>query len=84
MDQRKTFASLQELLAILRPLFQQGETASFLVDDEGITRIEGMITAVDEQKETGETVITLDHAANFLLKQIIAVNGQFRSDYSEC
>lgn len=84
MDQRKTFGSLQDLMAILQPLFQQREMASFLVDAEGITRIEGIITAVEEQKEPGETVITLKHGDKFLLKQIIAVNGLFRADYAEC
>jgi hypothetical protein len=84
MDQRKTFDSLQNLKDILHYLFQQKETASLLVDSKGITRMEGIITAIEEQQDLSNTSITLNHADKILLNQIIAVNGQFRSDYSEC
>jgi hypothetical protein len=84
MDQRKTFGSLQNLKDILHYLFQQKETASLLVDSKGITRMEGIITAIEEQQDLSNTSITLNHADKILLNQIIAVNGQFRSDYSEC
>ena len=84
MDQRLTFDNLQKLKTILQDLFQQQQTASFLLDSEGLTRMEGLITSIDEQPDLSSTAITLDQKNRILLKQVIAVNGQFRSDYSEC
>jgi hypothetical protein len=84
MDQRETFDSLQKLKTILCSLNQQGETASLLVDSDGLTRMEGHIASIKEKADLGSTVITLEHGEWIYLNQIIAVNGQFRSDYSEC
>jgi hypothetical protein len=84
MDQRETFDSLQKLKTILCGLYQQGERASLLVDSDGLTRMEGRIASVKEMADLGSTVITLEQGEWIYLKQIIAVNGQFRSDYSEC
>lgn len=84
MDQRQTFDSLQKLKTLLQDLYQQQEKAAFLLDQEGLTRMEGRITAIEEQSSPGLTTIVLDQGNQFLLKQVIAVNGQFRSDYSEC
>jgi hypothetical protein len=84
MDQRETFDSLQKLKAVLQGLQQQREKASFLLDDEGLTRTEGIIASIEEKPDLGSTGVVLDHGETIVLKQIIAVNGQFRSDYSEC
>jgi hypothetical protein len=46
--------------------------------------MEGHIASIKEKADLGSTVITLEHGEWIYLNQIIAVNGQFRSDYSEC
>ena len=46
--------------------------------------MDGVVTFIDEQPDLNLTTITINHINKILLKQIIAVNGQFRSDYSEC
>jgi len=82
MDKRETFGSPQKLLAILNNLQQQ--QVSLLVDDNGLTRMEGTITAIEEESNAANAVVTINGADKILLRQIIAVNGVFRSDYSEC
>lgn len=82
MDKRETFGSPQKLLAILNNLQQQ--QVSLLVDDNGLTRMEGTITAIEEESNAANAVVTINGADRILLRQIIAVNGVFRSDYSEC
>lgn len=84
MDKRETFGSLEKLKAILDKLRQEQEKASLLLDQEGLTRMEGFISSIDDQPDLSTTVVTLNGDAKILLRQIVAVNGQFRSDYSEC
>lgn len=84
MDKRETFDDLQKLKTILNTLLQQQAKASFLIDNNGLTRIEGVITAIEEQPDLNFAAITINHTDKILLKQIIAVNGQFCSNYSEC
>ena len=72
------------LKTILLQLQQQNAVASLLVDEDGLTRREGVITNVEESNDLAATRITLDQTTNITLMQIIAVNGLFRSDYSEC
>jgi len=84
MDQRQTFSNVQQLLAVVAQIFEQQQTASLLIDKEGLTRIEGNITSIDHNDCINETVITIDDSTPVLLKEIIGVNGLFRPDYSEC
>jgi hypothetical protein len=84
MDQRATFESLSELLSIVSDLFVQKQHASFLVDINGLTRMEGKVSFINQQKDVSKTTITIDDISEVRIDQIIAVNGLFRSDYSEC
>lgn len=84
MDKRETFDDLQKLKAFLKTLWQQQSKASFLIDDNGLIRIDGVVSFIDEQADLNFAIVTIDGDNNILLKQIIAVNGQFRSDYTEC
>ena len=84
MDQRQVFNNNQELLSIIRSISDQGLKASLLVDKEGLTRVEGSITSINEQEATEHTSIVIDDSYNCVLKEIIGINGIFRSDYSEC
>jgi transcriptional regulator of heat shock response len=84
MDQRETFNDLQKLKDILNKLYQEQDIVSLLLDQEGLTRMEGFITSIEEQTDPGNTLVILNDTERFLLRQVIAVNGQFRSDYSEC
>jgi hypothetical protein len=84
MDQRATFESLSQLLSIVSDLFVQKQNASFLVDINGLTRIEGKISFIKQEKDVSKTTITIDNRSEITIDKIVAVNGLFRSDYSEC
>ena len=47
--------------------------------------MEGLITKVEENNNNiGETMIHLRPSNYIVLDEVIAINGVFRSDYSEC
>lgn len=84
MDQRDTFKDYQQLCSIFLNLQQQKQKTSLLIDDNGLTRIEGEITDVVTDAEITKSLIIVDNKDSIPLEKIIAVNGLFRADYSEC
>lgn len=84
MDQRQVFNDDQELLSFVILISNEKRKASLLVDKEGLTRVEGVITSVNEGNEIENISINIDNRETVLLKQIVGINGLFRSDYSEC
>jgi len=84
MDQRITFKDYQQLLSIFLNLQQQQQQAALLIDDEVLTKIEGKITGIQQNDDIGKSAITIDNKGHINLEQVIAVNGLFRDDYSEC
>ncbi len=84
MDQRQTFSNNHELIASIEALQRDAAKASLLIDIDGLERLEGMITGITQNDDPSETVITIDGKQEVKLDNVIAVNGVFRSDYSEC
>ena len=84
MDQRNTFKDLSQLLSLVSALKDNKENASFIIDRDGLSRMEGIITAVEENAIINKTSVHLNPSNIVFLDQVIAVNGIFRSDYSEC
>lgn len=84
MDRRTTFKDDEELITFLSALQEENKKVSLLVDDEGIGRMEGRIVSIAKNKDIPNSSFTLDDNTQLLIKQVIAVNGNFRSDYSEC
>jgi hypothetical protein len=84
MDQRQTFMNAHQLFSFVQQIFQQKQHAALLIDKEGLTRAEGMITSINLHDNIDETSIMIDDNVLVLIKEIIGINGLFRSDYSEC
>lgn len=85
MDQRQTFGTSEELKAILANPGQSPAKVSLLLDRDGLTRLEGTIESMDENNPYPEILInTGNQTIRVYLREIIAVNGIFRSDYTEC
>ena len=84
MDKRETFKDYQQLLSIFSNLQQQQQKAALLIDDGGLTRMEGAVTHIERSNDAGKSIITIDNKDSISLEQVIAVNGLFRDDYSEC
>ncbi len=83
MDERITFKDERQLLSIFLDLEQEQQQASLLIDDEGLTRLEGKINRIEQAENMGKTKILIDNNEPIDLAQVIAVNGLFRDDYSE-
>ena len=84
MDKRQTFINSYELFSFVQQIFQQKQHAALLIDKEGLTRIEGTITCINQHDDVNKTKIVIDDSFPVLIKEIIGINGLFRSDYSEC
>ena len=84
MDQRQTFKDSDQLFSFISQVFQLQQHASLLVDKDGLERIEGVITSIEPHIDVSETTIMIDDTTPVLIKEIIGINGLFRSDYSEC
>ena len=82
MDSRQTLNTNETFAALLRKILEADEKAHLLVDDNGITRMEGFIKTVSTN--TNAPFMILENGTTIPLHTIIAVNGVFRPDYSEC
>jgi hypothetical protein len=84
MDQRQTFANLGELREILNQLYEEHTPVALLADQEGLFRTSGNIAAPINETSLEDALLKLDNGSALKLNQIVAVNGIFHSDYSEC
>jgi hypothetical protein len=84
MDQRQTFKDSDQLFSFITEIFQQQQHASLLIDKDGLERAEGKITSIDPNNDVDKTIILINDTTPVLIKEIIGINGLFRSDYSEC
>ena len=66
----------------IKSLYEKRETVHILYDDNGITRANGLIEEVSEQDDS--TYFVLDDGTDIYIQTVIAVNGIFSADYSEC
>lgn len=81
MDKRETFENIAALKKILMVLVEKKQKADFLIGETGLVRLSGVISEI---KEADENFIIVNEKEKVNLKDIIAVNGIFHSDYSEC
>jgi len=84
MDIRQTFSSEHELMEMLADLKAKQRDVALLVDRDGLSRAAGKITALAADNLTNSVTVSLNNDNTYELTEIIAVNGIFRSDYSEC
>jgi len=84
MDLRETFANDEQLYEFLSELFNNKQKVSLIIDNNGLTRLEGEITSLVKQEIRKKSLLTINKEKPVKLEQVVAVNGIFRSDYSEC
>ncbi|MBS1949348.1 MAG: hypothetical protein JST47_16435 [Bacteroidetes bacterium] len=82
MDQRQTLKINERIIDLLRPIMQNNEIARMLYDDSGIVRAEGRLATIDEHDV--KPYIILSTGQKIFIDSIIAVNGIFKNDYTEC
>jgi hypothetical protein len=63
-------------------LYNNKQQAGVLYEDNGVTRANGLITAMYEKD--GFQWMRLNEDLEIRIDKLYAVNGRFASDYSEC
>ena len=81
-DIRETLPAKGNFYEIILSLYEKKEPANIMYDDNGLTRTNGYIKKLSERTEC--PCLELDNGLQININSIIAVNGIFASDYSEC
>jgi hypothetical protein len=81
-DVRETLPVKASFFDMVKSLYQKQETIHVLYDENGITRANGVIAQLCEQDD--RSYFVLDNGTQIYIKTLVAVNGIFASDYSEC
>lgn len=81
-DVRETLSVAETFYNIILSLYEKKEPANILYDDKGITRASGNIKELSEQIKSAYLI--LDNGTRINMSSIVAVNGTFAPDYSEC
>lgn len=82
MDNRTTLKTGQSFLDLLLQLQKDNTKAAMLLDWNGLIRAEGIISEIS-MNDT-QLYLKLQSGLKINLSTIVAVNGIFLSDYSEC
>ena len=81
MDTRITLDNKETFFQILKDLHAAEAKASLLYDKNGLTRYEGLIVNITAAPKP---CLLLQDGLEIPLSSVIAVNGIFAPDYSEC
>ena len=82
MDCRVTTSKETGFLQLLQAAYDSKNKVNLLIDSDGLTRIEGVITCLESEND--QMIIALENGQRIPLMQLVAVNGIFSSDFSEC
>jgi hypothetical protein len=81
-DVRETISVAETFYSIILSLYEKKEAANILYDNNGITRASGNIKQFSEENKF--PYLILDNNTRININSIVAVNGTFAPDYSEC
>ena len=81
-DVRETLSAAENFYNLILSVYEKKEPANILYDDNGITRASGNIIELSEENKS--KYLTLDNGTRIHINSIVAVNGTFAPDYSEC
>ena len=81
MDTRITLDNKETFFQILKDLHSAETKASSLYDNNGLTRYEGLIMDIIA---VPKPCLLLEDGQEIPFSSVIAVNGIFAPDYSEC
>ena len=82
MDTRITLNDKQSFIQLLKQLHAEGAKVSLLYDNNGLTRYEGMISSI--LTGASRPCLLMHDGLEIAVSSIIAVNGIFAPDYTEC
>ena len=82
MDCRDTLGSGDSFNTILRNCANTSQKVAMVLDVDGLTRAEGFIQAVE--LDTANPYIALNDGRRISCNSIVAINGIFLDQYSQC
>lgn len=82
MDCRVTLKKDENFVEVLKNAMIAGEEVHLLVDNNGIERVNGFVKSLNDEGNVHS--IDIEGHGIVSLSTIVAVNGTFASDYSEC
>ena len=82
MDKRGTLATNESFIEKLKQCYEVKEKVSMIIDDGGMQRMEGFIK--DIHFDAQPPFFELQDGTKINPYNVIAINGTFLSDYSEC
>ncbi|WP_460686865.1 hypothetical protein [Niabella aquatica] len=82
MDQRDTLKPGESFDVLLQETLNNHERVRLLYDNNGLMRIEGIIRELN--LECKNPYVILQDGQQIFMESIIAVNGRFRDNYTEC
>ena len=81
MDCRLTIDKDNSFLLMLQEESNAKRKVNMMIDDNGLSRVEGLITKVNAD---APATIVMDNGQVIPLDKVIALNCVFSSDFSEC
>lgn len=81
-DRRKTLAHNASFYSIVAECFNRGQSVHLLYDQGGLQRASGRVIRIDPPGP--QCTFTLHSGQRIQLNSLIAVNGVFADDFSEC
>jgi hypothetical protein len=82
MDKRGTLSAKENFTEKLKNCYDNKEKVSMILDDGGLQRAEGIIK--DLHLDAEPAYVELHDGRKINLITVVALNGTFLSDYSEC
>jgi hypothetical protein len=82
MDTRITLNDEQSFFQLLKQLHTDQSKVSLLYDNNGLTRYEGMIGSI--VTDSLQPSLLMQDGTEIAVSSVVAVNGIFAPDYSEC
>lgn len=84
MDCRKDTVKPEAFYNILSTCMKEEKDISLLIDRDGMERVSGRIKDINTHDKILRSRITMYDETGFTVAQVIAIDGIFRDDFSEC
>lgn len=84
MDCRPNTVKPEVFYEILLAYMKQQRKIDLLIDRAGMERVSGVVKDISPHNKILRTRVTMNDETGFNINQVIAVNGIFRDDFSEC
>lgn len=84
MDCRNNTVKPEAFYNILSTYMKEEKSINLLIDRDGMERVYGKIKDINIHDKILRSRITMYDETGFTIAQVIAVDGIFRDDFSEC